>query len=133
MRPIYLALAGTLLLTCLAQQPPAQKKSPEQPAKSAPAPAAAPKDIRQQSYIYDVNGRPVPSPGADEQRQTKGAETILDRQESRRDATGKPVTVRSTEERLLGDPQGNEAGERVIQRYDLNGKPTSKQVMRFER
>src|SRR5712692_9376081 len=67
MRLTYLALVGAILFPCLAQQPPPQKKAAEQPAKPAvPTPPAAPKDIRQQSYVYDLNGRPVTSPGADE-------------------------------------------------------------------
>jgi hypothetical protein len=111
----------------------AQKPAPQQPAAQQPAPApqppAEPRERKQSGYLYDGTGRAVP--GGTGAREVKRDGTI-ERQETMRDATGRPVTTRATQERVLSQQGENKTSERVIQRYDLDGRPTTKQVMRLE-
>src|SRR2546425_929717 len=117
MRRVRLGLVFGFALALAAQEPAPPAKPPE------------PKERRQGGYGYDVNGRPVlPNPGAREER--RGA--VVERQEQLRDSSGRPVTVRSTEDRTVSAQDGNSIRERIIQRYDPTGKPTSKQVVRLE-
>ena len=108
------------------------KKDAAQP-KQQPAPPAEPRERRQTNYTYDVNGRPVSAPSSDEQRRGTGASGVVDRSDYLRDPSGNPVRVRSAEERVLSQRDGNQTSERVVQRFDPSGKPTGKQVIKTER
>jgi hypothetical protein len=119
-RPWFVCLLAAATLT--AQQP-----APQQPA--APAPPAEPRERKQSGYLYDGAGRQVPGgTGVREERR----DGTVERQETMRDAYGRPVTTRATQERVLSQQGENKTSERVIQRYDLDGRPTTKQVVRLE-
>jgi hypothetical protein len=136
-----LAAVGFILATALslaAQQPAGQKAADEK--SSAPGAAKAPekpapptpREVRQYTYTYDVNGRPVPA-GQTVQEGAGGAGGPVEGYEMRPGADGRPVVIRSADERLLSGKAGDQKGERVIQRYDPSGRPTSRQVVQFER
>ncbi len=104
-----------------AQPPPAQPQQPPKPAE--------PRQRSQTGLLYDGTGRPIPGAvGAREERHNG----VVERRETMLDATGRPVVTRATEERVLSSQGDNKTSERVVQRYDLNGRPTTKQVIRIE-
>lgn len=125
----------------MAQQPAAQQKDQkkdQQKEQPKPAPQAAPgppTERRQYNYTYDLNGRPVQGGNANvrEERLGKGPNAPVERGEYLRDAEGRPVTMRSTQERVLSQSDGNQSSERVIQRYDAMGRPTRKQLVKSEK
>jgi len=127
------------------QAPPPQKKGPAK-AASPPAPAAPaepakppaplpePADRRQSNYVYDLNSRPTPgNPSTREQRRGTGANEVVEREDTIRDFDGRQVPVRSSQERVLSEQEDDRTSERVVQRYDTAGRPTSKQLVRQER
>ncbi|HYM13118.1 MAG TPA: hypothetical protein VEU62_20425 [Bryobacterales bacterium] len=129
---------------CLpAQQSAPQQKAPEKaPGKAAaekpaekPAPAPAePRDYRETPYIYDINGNRVPaSAGSQQQRLGAGPDAPILREDLARGPEGLPVVVRKGEERVLSGQPDDRQSERVIQRYDPMGRPTTKEVIKTER
>src|SRR5258706_7901969 len=93
--------------------------------KKAPAPPAEPKARTVNREVYDLNGRPVTGPGEASSRGAGGST----QDQTLRGADGRPVVAAETQERSLRPT----TRERVIQRYDPSGKPTTKEVGRTER
>ncbi len=90
---------------------------------------APPRERRSSEVVYDVNGRPAAGAPSTAERRRDGA---VERQEQQRDFHGRPVTSRSSQERLLSERDGGRISERVIQRYDPEGRPAGRQVVRIE-
>ncbi len=126
-----------VVLIALALSLPAQQNAPQQKAQpkapAAPVTPAEPREVRDSAYTYDVNGRPVLAPSSQQERKGAGAGAVVDRQEVMRDSSGQPIAVRKSEERVLSEQEGDKTSERVIQRYDLTGRPTTKQVIKLEK
>ncbi len=116
---------------------PAKTEKAEKPAPEAakpPAPPPPPQQRRESNYVYDIQGRPVPgNPASRDQRTGTGAGSTVDREQTLRGPDGRPVTYRSEREKVLSESESEHASERHVQRYDPNGRPTSKQVIRAER
>lgn len=122
-----------------AQQPSQQKASPKEatPKAAAPTPPvpppAPPRNVQQSSYVYDVNGQPAAGPAVEQRRRDSGGRTEIERVESRPSINGGTVSARSTAESVVSQKAGEETSERVIQRYDPEGRPTTKQVVKTEK
>jgi len=145
MKFAVVGLFAALALVLPAQQPAAEKKAPPTSAASKAAPAEAPKPApapapaepaqrRQYNYVYDLNGQPVPSvPQVQEQRSTTGSSTVIQRVETAPTINGGEAPSRAVEERVVRAAPGNETSERTIQRYDPNGRPTGKLVIKSQK
>ena len=107
-----------LLAPLAAQQAPSPQPQPSEP-----------RERRQSNYRYDASGRAVPGEPAVREERRGG---VIERQESIRGASGQAVTTRSSQERVLSEQGENRATERVIHRYDPDGRPTTRQMVRTE-
>jgi len=83
---------------------------------------------QEQSYRYDVNGRPVENvrfselkgPGMTERRQTTTS------------VNGRSVPIQSTEDRVVSDSGGTKVIERIVKKFDANGNPGPAEKVRIE-
>ena len=73
---------------------------------------------------YDINGRPVQGVGSIE---SKGS-----RSQITRDVNGRAVPVESVEERVVSESGGVRVVERMVRRYDQNGRPGPPERLRIE-
>jgi hypothetical protein len=112
--------------------PGADKKAPEAQAPKPAAPAE-PKERRQYRYVYDVNQRPQIDPSESQRRSGTGAGATVEQQQTIRDAYGRPITALESTEKVLSQTNASRTSERVIQRYDPDGRPTTREVVKIER
>ena len=120
--------------------PSQQKASPKEstkegtpkPAEPAPPPAP-PRAVQQSGYSYDVNGQPSAGPVIEQRRREIGTRTEVDRTAMQPNINGGAVPAVTSEQRTVSQGPGNETSERVIQRYDPEGRPTTKQVVKIEK
>ncbi|HYZ83975.1 MAG TPA: hypothetical protein VE621_06215, partial [Bryobacteraceae bacterium] len=71
------------------------------------------------SYTYDVNGRPVP--GATRSIDASPAETK--RAETVRNLNGRDVPIQTVDQKVISDNGTVRVTERIVRRYDANGRP----------
>lgn len=114
------------------QQKASPKESAPKPAEPAPPPAP-PRAVQQSGYSYDVNGQPTAGPVIEQRRREIGTRTEVDRTATQPSINGGAVPAVTSEQRTISQGPGNETSERVIQRYDPQGRPTTKQVVKIEK
>lgn len=71
------------------------------------------------THTYDVNGRPVP--GAT--RSVEGSDAANTRATSVRNLNGREIPIESVEQRVVRESGGVRIIERIVKRYDANGRP----------
>jgi len=150
---LFAAVVGTLaaqqIITIQPNRPPSQQQSgtqqPAQPKASEkatpkveappapPTPPPPPREVRQSSYGYDVNGQPVAGPAIEQRRKEIGGGTGVDAVQTQPNINGGVAPAVTSEQRTTSSAPGNEVSERVLQRYDPEGHPTTKQVVKSEK
>jgi hypothetical protein len=73
---------------------------------------------------YDVNGRPVEG--------VRNVQNNGSRSQITRDVNGRAVPIEAVEERVVSESGGTRVIERVVRRYDPNGRPGPAERLRIE-